>query len=225
LRSWRWAKVCPKHVELNLEINKTVIVASSWSSIFTLPRFITLLHFWVCMASYRMKFGCIIVQFSIALLKIIFISLNFVNNLIVQNITLMSVSLIISKEINLNEVRIWIWSPPKYHMCYTGAVHYYKNMYVHRTILHLHKFEWQSYINANNFKNYLSLPEQTNISSLTYQWLGKFNCFSSECLRHISKLSNSKLLIHIANVLKWNEILFSLLVSVSGDISVCPGLF
>ena len=30
LRSWRWAKVCPKHVELILEINKTVIVASSW---------------------------------------------------------------------------------------------------------------------------------------------------------------------------------------------------
>ena len=30
LRSWRWAKVCPKHVELILEINKTVIVASRW---------------------------------------------------------------------------------------------------------------------------------------------------------------------------------------------------
>ena len=30
LRSWRWAKVCPKHIELNLEINKTVIVASRW---------------------------------------------------------------------------------------------------------------------------------------------------------------------------------------------------
>jgi hypothetical protein len=28
--------VCPKHVELILEINKTVIVASSWCSIFTL---------------------------------------------------------------------------------------------------------------------------------------------------------------------------------------------
>jgi hypothetical protein len=27
-------KICPKHVELTLEINKTVIVASSWSSIF-----------------------------------------------------------------------------------------------------------------------------------------------------------------------------------------------
>jgi hypothetical protein len=27
------AKVCPKHVELILEINKTVIVASSWCSI------------------------------------------------------------------------------------------------------------------------------------------------------------------------------------------------
>jgi hypothetical protein len=39
LRSWRWAKVCPKHVELILEINKTVIVASSRSSIFTLPIF------------------------------------------------------------------------------------------------------------------------------------------------------------------------------------------
>jgi hypothetical protein len=33
LRSWRWAKVCPKHVELILEINKTVIVTSSWCSI------------------------------------------------------------------------------------------------------------------------------------------------------------------------------------------------
>ena len=30
MRSWRWAKVCPKHVELILEINKTVIVASHW---------------------------------------------------------------------------------------------------------------------------------------------------------------------------------------------------
>jgi len=30
LRSWRWAKVCPKHVELILEITKTVIVASRW---------------------------------------------------------------------------------------------------------------------------------------------------------------------------------------------------
>jgi hypothetical protein len=33
LRSWRWVNVCPKHVELILEINKTVIVASSWCSI------------------------------------------------------------------------------------------------------------------------------------------------------------------------------------------------
>jgi hypothetical protein len=33
LRSWRWAKDCPKHVELILEINKTVIVASRWFSI------------------------------------------------------------------------------------------------------------------------------------------------------------------------------------------------
>ena len=30
MRSWRWAKVCPKHVELILEVNKTVIVASRW---------------------------------------------------------------------------------------------------------------------------------------------------------------------------------------------------
>jgi hypothetical protein len=37
LRSWRWSKACPKHVELILKINKTVIVASSWCSIFTLP--------------------------------------------------------------------------------------------------------------------------------------------------------------------------------------------
>jgi hypothetical protein len=36
-------KVCPKHVELILEINKTVIVASSWCSIFTLPIFLCLL--------------------------------------------------------------------------------------------------------------------------------------------------------------------------------------
>jgi hypothetical protein len=33
LRSERWTNVCPKHVELILEINKTVIVASSWCSI------------------------------------------------------------------------------------------------------------------------------------------------------------------------------------------------
>ena len=30
LRYWRWAKVCPKHFELILEINKSVIVASRW---------------------------------------------------------------------------------------------------------------------------------------------------------------------------------------------------
>jgi hypothetical protein len=36
LRSWRWANVCPKYDKLILEINKTVIVASSWCSIFTL---------------------------------------------------------------------------------------------------------------------------------------------------------------------------------------------
>jgi hypothetical protein len=34
LPSWRWALVCPKHVELILEIIKTVIAASSWFSIF-----------------------------------------------------------------------------------------------------------------------------------------------------------------------------------------------
>ena len=28
--SWRWAKVCPRHVELILEINKIFIVASRW---------------------------------------------------------------------------------------------------------------------------------------------------------------------------------------------------
>jgi hypothetical protein len=33
LRFWRWAKVCPKHFDLILETNKTVIVASSWCSI------------------------------------------------------------------------------------------------------------------------------------------------------------------------------------------------
>jgi hypothetical protein len=40
LRSWRWAKGCPKHVELILEINKTVIVASGWCSI------LLYLHWW-----------------------------------------------------------------------------------------------------------------------------------------------------------------------------------
>jgi len=40
LRSWRWAKVCPKHVELILEINKTVNVASRWFSI------LLYLHWW-----------------------------------------------------------------------------------------------------------------------------------------------------------------------------------
>ena len=41
LRSWRWAKVCPKHVELILEINKTVIVASRW-----FPHYLVVLTFW-----------------------------------------------------------------------------------------------------------------------------------------------------------------------------------
>jgi hypothetical protein len=40
LRSWRWALVCPKHVELILEINKTVIVASSWFP------YLLYLHWW-----------------------------------------------------------------------------------------------------------------------------------------------------------------------------------
>jgi hypothetical protein len=40
LGSWRWANVCPKHVELILEINKTVIVASSWCPI------LLYLHWW-----------------------------------------------------------------------------------------------------------------------------------------------------------------------------------
>jgi hypothetical protein len=42
LRSWRWGKICPKHVELILEINKTVIVASSSCSIL-------LYLIWVCL--------------------------------------------------------------------------------------------------------------------------------------------------------------------------------
>jgi len=37
LRSWRWAKDCPKHVELILEINKLFIFASSWFFYITLP--------------------------------------------------------------------------------------------------------------------------------------------------------------------------------------------
>jgi hypothetical protein len=40
LSSWRWALVCPKHVELILKINKTVIVASSWFS------YLLYLHWW-----------------------------------------------------------------------------------------------------------------------------------------------------------------------------------
>jgi hypothetical protein len=40
LRSLRWVNVCPKHVELILEINKTVFVASSWCSIWLY------LHWW-----------------------------------------------------------------------------------------------------------------------------------------------------------------------------------
>jgi hypothetical protein len=50
LRSWRWAKACPKHVELILKINKTVIVASRWCFIFTLPSFTSLLLLWVLFA-------------------------------------------------------------------------------------------------------------------------------------------------------------------------------
>ena len=40
MRSLRWAKVCPKHVELILEINKTVIVASRWFP------YLPYLHWW-----------------------------------------------------------------------------------------------------------------------------------------------------------------------------------
>jgi hypothetical protein len=45
LRSWRWASFCPKHVELILEINKTVIVESSWCSILLYLQPYTLLYF------------------------------------------------------------------------------------------------------------------------------------------------------------------------------------
>jgi hypothetical protein len=34
------------------------------------------------------------------------------------------------------------------------------------------KVEWKSYVNANNFNTYLIVLEKTNISLLTYQWLG-----------------------------------------------------
>jgi len=51
--------------------------------------YINLLHFWACLATYRMKYGCIIVQFSVALLKVISNLLNFVKNMIVQNFILM----------------------------------------------------------------------------------------------------------------------------------------
>jgi len=36
LRSWRWAKDCPKNVELILELNKLLPVASSWFFYITL---------------------------------------------------------------------------------------------------------------------------------------------------------------------------------------------
>ena len=48
LRSWRWTKVCPKHVKLILEINKTVIVASSW---FLYYLTYTSNHFTFCVAN------------------------------------------------------------------------------------------------------------------------------------------------------------------------------
>jgi hypothetical protein len=51
---------------------------------------------------------------------------------------------------------------------------------------------------------------------LFYQPLGNFNVFSSKFLRHILYLYGCILLIHIRNVRKWNEVLFSLTVSVSG---------
>jgi hypothetical protein len=49
LCSWRWAKDCPKHVELILEINKLVIVASSWFSI------LLYLHWW-CTVKHKSSF-------------------------------------------------------------------------------------------------------------------------------------------------------------------------
>jgi hypothetical protein len=52
LRSWRWAKVCPKHVGLILEINKTVIVASSLCSI------LLYLHWW-CTVKHKSNFFCL----------------------------------------------------------------------------------------------------------------------------------------------------------------------
>ena len=51
-----------------------------------------------------------------------------------------------------------------------------------------------------------------------YQWLCNFNIFCSQCLRHIPKLDTLNLLISRANVLKWNEKLFSLLVSLSEEL-------
>jgi hypothetical protein len=65
LRSWRLAKACPKHVELILKINKTVIVASSWCSIFTLPRTVKVLYstpssvYGMCISVYWRISSCI----------------------------------------------------------------------------------------------------------------------------------------------------------------------
>jgi hypothetical protein len=53
LGSWRWANVYPKQVELILEINKTVIVASSWCSI------LLYLHWW-CTVKHKSSFRFLI---------------------------------------------------------------------------------------------------------------------------------------------------------------------
>jgi hypothetical protein len=73
LRCWRWANVCPKHVELILEINKTVTVASSWCSIFTLPRISRLkfLYFSVSQLC-RLKFVMLVLNFCFIMTQSIF---------------------------------------------------------------------------------------------------------------------------------------------------------
>ena len=64
LRSWRWAKVCPKHVELILEINKTVIVASRWFL------YIIYLHWWSTVKhKSSLRFGEFLSSFQLWMLQ------------------------------------------------------------------------------------------------------------------------------------------------------------
>jgi hypothetical protein len=47
-----------------------------------------------------------------------------------------------------------------------------------------------------------------DILSTHCKWVGNFNGFSSQCLRHITYLKSSELLIYTRNMLQWNDVFF-----------------